>query len=859
VPADAQAVSMSAIELFDADFGPRILPVIPPSATLSPSSKVYAKDRGKAPGRLTSSGWLEVSVNAEQHRCLNYKTAQSWETWGANVGFVVGDGYVVIDNDQGEEFSGAIVQAFEAFGVDLPRRYVLSPTHKRDAFFLRVVEKFICPADVRNSDFRFRKGVVEAKVQILARSKQSVISGMHPDTKCPYVWDRKIANIRDIPEVSPEVYDQGIRNFMEALAKAGWAVPQAPPAPTPGQNGNAAIATQNAPIAVQLDPAFVKERLDDLQALLRSFPNREVPPGEQPTAIDRHLDDYENWVKMFYRIIAHVGLAIALLPETEVIVLDWSDGRHQLKYSSRKVWRSALQNPTRYGELALLTLVRQFVPSDASYPDDNIQNDPTVARHAATAFPILNRLIADWAYFADGNGAFVNVGDGRCLTTKGFSELFTTEAREIVHQAGGPKAAVKALGLRKGRQPDAAHILLAQNTKRLIGGITYAPGSPALVPNPDSPVLPFANRWRAPVVGYGPPRDVGPWLDHVDLVVGPSEAARFIRWCAYLAQCPAEKPNWHYLVMSVPGLGKDVMVRPLMLAVGSKNYKSVEMNALFSDFNDVYEAKLLVISETIQATNKDNKVAGTRLKQLQARPPNQVRINLKHITPYWAENLVATLLFSNEANPIYVEENDRRLFVVNRRHIPRRPDPYYDGVQDWLDNQGGLEAVALYLHMLPLSEADKREFRGPAPPNPDKDFLIQQNKNPILASLEEIIEDGQVALTTISELAGIIEVRNKHQRFTPQQVTAFLLDMEHRGDKGVGRLRKDPRHRNSAGIVTDGKGAGQRLWHLTGKGPQGRAWDTFTGPELLALWKGQPLPKSATVIRFPEGTTDEPI
>ena len=111
-----------AIQLYDLGFGPRMVSVTPPGGEISPSSTLHPKAMGKAPGRLTQAGWTGVDVNNPKFRCHDYSVVKAWrDDWGANVGFVAGDGYIVFDNDQGEIFSGVL----RALLNNPLRRYVL--------------------------------------------------------------------------------------------------------------------------------------------------------------------------------------------------------------------------------------------------------------------------------------------------------------------------------------------------------------------------------------------------------------------------------------------------------------------------------------------------------------------------------------------------------------------------------------------------------------------------------------------------------------------------------------------------------------------------------------------------------------
>ena len=208
-----------AVQLFDLGYGPRIISVTPPECDLAPGTKILAKDKGKAPGYLTENGWVGASVNDPRHRCHDWATAKLWrDGWGANTGLVAGQGLGIFDNDQGEEFSHVLRALFPK----APRRFVLSPKHHRDAFLVRVVDgDSMEPEDLSNHDPKYVKGLLVAGVQILAKSKQSVIGGLHPGTRMPYAWDRELPPIDDLPAMTLLQFEACVHEFEDQIHDAG--------------------------------------------------------------------------------------------------------------------------------------------------------------------------------------------------------------------------------------------------------------------------------------------------------------------------------------------------------------------------------------------------------------------------------------------------------------------------------------------------------------------------------------------------------------------------------------------------------------------------------------------------------------
>jgi hypothetical protein len=840
------ALRYDAVQLFDLGFGPHIVSVTAPGGAISPSSTLHPKTMGKAPGRLTQAGWTGLDLNNLKFRCLDYNVAKLWrDDWGANVGFVAGDGYFIIDNDQGRVFSEILCSLLTGYTKAKPlRRYVLSPGHERDAFLVRAVDFIGDGAPLANRTFKFRNGVKAGEVQLLAAGKQAVIAGVHPGARCPYAWSRALEGLDKIPVMSADQVENFFLEFVREAKSLGWDLEGPLTAPV-----SAAVSAPGVAIATEsnvISPA----KLLEAEALLCEIPNRDVPPGEAPNAIDRWLDLYENWTRIAYALAAFLGLALAQTPEALAIWVRWSDGRAQKTQTSESVWRSVLQalaqGQVRYGDIGLVKLVRSLVPAPgAAFPDLD-PNDPLTQIKT----PIWDMFRNRWAYCR--SKGFIDMATGDVIVRQAFSD-------DNAHFVGALAAELHPRRRRGGAAPSVADMFVAQPSKHRVREITYAPGEALLLPTSD-PDLPVFNRWRPTTHGNTPvsQAQVKPWLDHIEFVMGSiPERDRFVKWGAFVAQHPEHKPNWHFLVMAVQGLGKDTLVQPVKLAVGDGNWQECLIYKLSEQFNEKVETKFLIIGETRQSefgfvSAHDT---GTRLKELLARPPEALTINKKFKTPYEIPNRVAVVLFSNEENPLHLERDQRRVHVINRRGAKPEPAGYYQALWGWL-NGGGAELAASYLRQFPLTDSDKNEFiGGVAPASDDKTELEHMNLHPALAELEEQLANayegvgplkGRVA--TQSEIAEHVASAVK-SRPSAQLVRTWLLDMERR-KTGVHRARVDLKASHLAGLVGDGKYSG-RLWLLGDTAADGRPWSALTNTEIVALWKNLPPPPNATVIKHP--------
>ena len=850
----------SAVRLSDLGYGPRLISVTPPGCVISLASTIRPKDRGKCPGYLALDGWTGASVNDERRRCPDYQTAKLWdEDWRANVGLVLGDGYAAIDNDQGGEFSRILIALL---GDNALRRYVLDPKHERDSFYFRVVDFAGDPAPISNIEMKFRKGTSLVRVQILARGKQSVIAGVHPETKAPYVWERELPPIEEFPKISLEQFREILSGLVEQARAQGWLLEGAHPAPQPVSAVSAVSAPKPTAIAMG-DPTADEARLIDAEALLSSIPNRDTLPGEPRTPLDEWLDDYFNWVSVSYMLTAFLGPRLAKTPGAQAVWQGWSDGRAQTGQNSLSVWRSAVNAIPRFGEIALLDFVRQYQPARPDFPDD--EEFPPDPPKKGKGTPIWDEMSRRWAY----------------SKSKGFVDMFTGRVYERTKFADGEayraRALCKELGIKiKFKVPSVADVFLAQLDRIEVFDVIYAPGDPPLVTSLDR-AMPSFNRWKATtaLAASVNPSQIQTWLDHLEFVLGSvAERDRFLRWCAFVVQNPKLKPNWHFLILSEPGFGKDAMLLPITMAVGEGNFIDMLSYALANDFNPWAEHKLIVIGEMAQSKSGASEV-NTRLKPLLAQPPPTLTINQKNMRQYEIPNRCAVIMFSNEKNPLPLERKSRRIHVVNRREASPRSTAYYKGVYDWLTG-GGATLCASFLLAYPLSDAERGEFiGGVAPVTADKEELEEQNVHPQQGALEDLITDARAGITadtphtlvaTAQELAGFIKLHGFHHVVTARSLGGWLLDMERRGE-GVHRVKLDPNSPSAAGVVSaqiNGQKHQGRLWALADATVDGRKWSALTEAEIVAIWKNLTPPKSATILHHPAAKAggdfpDEPV
>jgi putative DNA primase/helicase len=181
-------------------FGLHLIPVIPPGATIAPSSKISPESVGKIPGLRMANGmwcgfdWRKMTANIDDVR--------QWVRWNANVG-VRTDHFPCVDIDCADpKLADAIEKiAHRTLGAapvrigNAPKRalaYRLNPNAKpfgRLRLWIRwgTEKKYL--------------------VEILGEGQQYVVHGIHPKTNQPYTWDRE-------PELLTQITLEGAKRFL---------------------------------------------------------------------------------------------------------------------------------------------------------------------------------------------------------------------------------------------------------------------------------------------------------------------------------------------------------------------------------------------------------------------------------------------------------------------------------------------------------------------------------------------------------------------------------------------------------------------------------------------------------------------
>ena len=174
-------------------------------------------------------------------------------------------------------------------------------------------------------------------------------------------------------------------------------------------------------------------------------------------------------------------------------------------------------------------------------------------------------------------------------------------------------------------------------------------------------------------------------FDHISYLF-PEEVDRntFMNWLIMTVQKPELRIPWAPLIISVPGIGKNWIMKLLKLLLGPHNCSIITETDLTSNYNGYLSEKTLVLVDDIEKGRKLQ--LGKILKPVITN--DNILINKKY-GGQGNENIFCNILcFSNNAkNAISISDNDRHFWVHEVKN-PQKSPQYYSKLFSWLESDG---------------------------------------------------------------------------------------------------------------------------------------------------------------------------
>jgi hypothetical protein len=647
-----------------------IRPGIPPGAQLSPDSEVEPGKCGKIPGFLGPKGWAGLHKSQQNHP-VHPALLERWDGWETANVVLRGGNFIRIDIDTDEE---ALAETIRAHTEEHLGR---APVRGRpgSCHCLLVYRHAPDTPPIRKQTIAWRMpgddpmAKPQHLLEIIGDSGNMMIEGVHPsghryqysDGVDLIAWGGDNLSVVEVHRIS-EFVDAVIAVIIEH----GGIIASHTSA---GLHDGSRL-----PVG---DAAHLAPSVEVATEALNSIPCEEL--------------DYDDWI----RVTAAFKAATGGTAEAWDAYVNWSlgypgndEGVADAKWES--VQESALGANWLFAKAAewgfsltghLFDDLRDVEPghsevpsttaaeSKASDPDGarDLSGDGSVAPPAqqdAAPAPKRERWEKRYVYI-EPQKEFVDLQASNL-------QRYDLQAFKLKHPLFSPWAP----------KANAVMRYLQSQHKTVCDGYTYLPGAPRLVDDAGRRLL---NRWSP-----GPELlertvtddEIRPWLDHVEYIITDAvEREVFFDWLAHLVQRRQPKTNFAVLIGGAQGIGKNLMIEPIIRVLGPGNARSAAEPEIKDKYTTWLAERELVIMEEIYGLSEE---AMNRLKMYIAAPPYTVPVNEKHVKHYEVPNVARFLAFTNQKSALQLSDDDRRWFIVWSSAEPKDAR-YYITFASWCE------------------------------------------------------------------------------------------------------------------------------------------------------------------------------
>lgn len=709
-----------------AGYGPALLPIIPHDAVVS------------------AYGWLSPSEGEGRREQITKNRGKvpgkrladgSWVGFGAFTKHEASDADLQIWAAWPDAGVGLQAARFPAFDIDVEDEAFVAALLRRvqglTGFIYgrvgrrpRILLPFRAAEGVTLSKRRFPLPVYGdgAAVELLGAGQQYVIDGIHPKTGQPYAWGRRgFPEADQLPVLDAEMAD---RIFAAAAEIAGV---------------NALPATATSGLTTEVQPVVLPPNFLALTEAVKAIPNDMV---------------YDTWISLGHAIKACTnGSGEGLELWTE-----WSTQHPETTPEACLYKWESFQPPYRAGWNTVLGMLPAATTFNAGTFDFTEVEQPREP---------LEVLMGRYIWVERIKRAF-DRETGALLD----AEQFSIRNNHI----GVPSTKTNAWA-----QWTADNVRL----QRAVSA-TYRPGFEQIVQEKEGACV---NTWSPPdftprVVDES---EAQPWLDHMAyLVPDGEERTLLLDWFAAIVQQPAVKPNYQVVWGSRHhGVGKDLALEPVRLALGRQNVRNVHPEQILSQRTDWFESARLIVVEEMKSYGR--RELENKLRPFLASPPDYVPISKVYMPTYDVPNIAALIFLTNEDSALPISKEDRRHFVVwAGDDVLPRDEKYYTDFVAWY-KAGGCEAVASYLMQRDVSAFN---MKGRAPMTEAKREMIAAARTPLEAWIEDGIADAtgpfKCDIVDLGELFTQVPKAFKWDGGTPQRLAQYLQRV---GVARLGRVR----------------------------------------------------------------------
>lgn len=265
-----------------------------------------------------------------------------------------------------------------------------------------------------------------------------------------------------------------------------------------------------------------------------------------------------------------------------------------------------------------------------------------------------------------------------------------------------------------------------------VNNVVYQPGSPRFTEEGDY------NSWKgwgcAPVEG-----DVSLFLEFFAYLTRgctPDQRVWLLRWLAYPLQHPGVKQLTAVVAYGPQGSGKGLLGDTMCRIYGTDNSITVEKESISSVFNTWQSGKQFVVGDEL--SGHDKRSDAEKLKKMITQ--TDILINEKYVKNYRVADTINYYFTSNHGNALFIEDSDRRFFVLEILTDNPEIDPgleFFSRYDKWFKSPEGISALFHYLLNVELGSYNPMH---PAPLTHAKELMRESGRSDVSEWAHRLLE-----------------------------------------------------------------------------------------------------------------------
>tara|TARA_R110001632_G_scaffold27270_1_gene73251 strand:- start:528 stop:1853 length:1326 start_codon:yes stop_codon:yes gene_type:complete len=230
---------------------------------------------------------------------------------------------------------------------------------------------------------------------------------------------------------------------------------------------------------------------------------------------------------------------------------------------------------------------------------------------------------------------------------------------------------------------------------------------------------------------------------HLELLFDDTTERQLVwDFMAHQVQNPGSKIRWALVILGPEGSGKTLLVDMLKRALGQSNCKTINNNALDSNFNEWAVGGCLGVVEELYEAGKNRHKVINSLKEVITNAT--VSTNVRNVGNGEELNFLNLVCLTNHADALPVSDEDRRFCIIQTRHKTKAevaagvPEGHF---AEFAEAAKDVDLVRSALLQYKVSQSFPKD--GPAPQTHAKQEMTNNSLGKVAGALKDMITEEE--------------------------------------------------------------------------------------------------------------------